>query len=221
MAMAHRTIRSGGCDLIFFRRLVAAAVFVAAIFAVPMLPAEAQGIRPPGQVPAQQQPAEPERNHDCGGRADTKPYRCLHRDGQGNRADHRQAERQRQPSKQMMAQMDAIANKYGFNDFDDFGRSAPISRMVFGRIDPESRRYDPEAMIRRQIGAVHGDSKIPPKQKLQIAEGSATGLIVGCEAKISRQCRAGGEELRSPEAGDRRTAIAVSAPRRSCYFFFL
>lgn len=158
MATARRTIRFGGSDLIFFRRLVAVAVFVAATFAVPMLPAEAQGIRPPGQVPAQQQPAEPEQitipeveltqSHIDAFIATDKAIAPVTAKLKGKR----------QPTGQMTAQMDAIANKYGFDDFDDFGSVRANIAMVFGRINPESRRYDPEAMIRRQIGAVHGDS---------------------------------------------------------------
>ena len=44
-------------------------------------------------------------------------------------------------------------------------RSAANIGMVFGGIDPQSKKYDPEELIRRQIAAVHGDSKIPAKQK--------------------------------------------------------
>ena len=89
----------------------------------------------------------------------------------------------RPPSDQMMAQMDAIANKYGFNDFDNFAEVGTTIRMVFRRINPENGRYDPEAMIRRQIGAVHGDSKIPPKQKLQTLKDLQRALSSGAKLK--------------------------------------
>jgi hypothetical protein len=182
MAMSRRTIRLGGSDFTFFRRLIAA-VFVVATFAVHMLPAKAQGIRPPGQVPAQQQRAEPEQvvipeieltqSHIDAFIATNKQIAPVTAKLKGNM----------QPTGQVMAQMDAIANKYGFNDFDDFAEVGTNIRRVFRTINPESRRYDPEAMIRQQIGAVYGDSKIPPKQKLQTLKDLQRALASGSKLK--------------------------------------
>ena len=188
MVTSRRRIRFGGCDLIFFRRSIAAAVFLAAAFAAHMLPAEAQGIRPPGQVPMQQQPAQQQP-------AEPAPVAIAEVELTQSHVDAFIATNReiapvtaklkgsRPPSDQMMAQMDAIANKYGFNDFDDFAEVGTSIRMVFRGINPESRRYDPEAMIRRQIGAVHGDSKMPPKQKLQTLNDLHRALKSGAKLK--------------------------------------
>ena len=166
--MTHYRIRSGGYDLKFFRRLIAAAVFVAAIFAMPVLPAEAQGNRPQGQRPAQQQPAEPEemeieqieltQTQIDAFIATDKEIAPITAKIKGNA----------QPSKQIMSQMETIAKKNGFKDFDEFDEVVTNIGMVFGGIDPQSKQYNPEELIRRHIAAVQGDSKIPAKQKQQI-----------------------------------------------------
>jgi hypothetical protein len=166
--MTHHTIRSGGSDLIFFGRLIAAAVFVAAIIAVHVLPAEAQGNRPQGQRAAPQQPAEPEemeieqieltQNQIDAFIATEKEIAPITAKLKGNA----------QPTKQMMSQMESIAKKNGFKDIDEFGEVGSNIGMVFGGIDPQSKQYNPEELIRRQIAAVQGDSKIPAKQKQQI-----------------------------------------------------
>ncbi len=168
MVTSHHTIRSGGYDLTFCKRLIAAALFVGATFGMQMLSAQAQGNRPQGQRPAQQQPAEPEemeieqieltQSQIDAFIATQKEIAPITAKLKGNA----------QPTKQMMSQMEVIAKKNGFKDFDEFGDVGANIGMVFGAINPESKRYDPEGAIRRQIGAVHGDNRIPAKQKLQI-----------------------------------------------------
>jgi len=166
--MTHHTIRSGGYDLTFFRRLTAAAIFVAAIFAMHALPAEAQGNRPQGQRAAPPQPAEPEemeieqieltQTQIDAFIATEKEIAPITAKLKGNA----------QPSKQIMSQMETIAKKNGFKDFDEFGDVGTNIGMVFGGIEPLSKQYNPEELIRRQIAAVQADKKIPAKQKQQI-----------------------------------------------------
>jgi len=166
--MTHHTIRSGGYDLTFFRRLTAAAIFVAAIFAMHALPAEAQGNRPQGQRAAPPQPAEPEemeieqieltQTQIDAFIATEKEIAPITAKIKGNA----------QPSKQIMSQMETIAKKNGFKDFDEFGDVGTNIGMVFGGIEPLSKQYNPEELIRRQIAAVQADKKIPAKQKQQI-----------------------------------------------------
>jgi len=166
--MTHHTIGSGGYALTFFRRLIAAAVFVAAIFAVHVLPAEAQGNRPQGQRAAPPQPAEPEemeieeieltQTQIDAFIATDKEIAPITSKLKGNA----------QPSKQMMSQMETIARKNGFKDFDEFADVAMNIGMVFGGIEPQSKQYNPEELIRREIAAVQGNNKIPAKQKQQI-----------------------------------------------------
>ena len=168
MMTSHHTIRFGGSDFAFFRRLIAAAAFVAATFAMQMLPAEAQSNRPQAQRPAPQQPAEPEEmeieqielteTQIEAFIATEKEIAPITAKMKGNA----------QPTKQMMSQMEAIAKKNGFKDFDEFGDVGANIGMVYGGIDPQSRKYDPGELIRREIAAVQGNNKIPAKQKQQI-----------------------------------------------------
>jgi hypothetical protein len=168
MASSLHTIRSGGYDLTFCRRLIAAALFVGATFGMQMLPAQAQGNRPQGQQPAQQQPAEPDEMEIEQIELTEKQIEAFIATEKEIAPITAKLKGNAQPTKQMMSQMEAIAKKNGFKDFDEFGDVGANIGMVFGAINPESKKYDPEGLIRRQIGAVHGDAKIPAKQKLQM-----------------------------------------------------
>jgi hypothetical protein len=170
MAPSHHTVRSGGYDFTFCKRLFAVAGFAVALFAMQTLSAEAQGNRPQrqGQPPAQQKPAEPEpmeieqialtASQIDGFIATQKEITPVTARLKGNA----------QPTKQMMTQMDDIAKKHGFKDLDEFGDVGANIGMVFGGVDPLSKKYDPEALIKREIAAVTADQKIPAAQKKRI-----------------------------------------------------
>jgi hypothetical protein len=172
MVPSRHTVRSGGYDFTFCRRLAAAAGFAAALFAMQTLSAEAQGNRPQrqGQPPAQQKAPEPEEteieqieltpNQIDAFIATDKEIAPITAKLKGNA----------EPSKQMMTQMEGIAKKNGFKDFDEFGDVGANIGMVFGGINPESKKYEPEELIRRQIAAVNADQKIPAAQKKRILQ---------------------------------------------------
>ncbi len=168
MMTPHDTIRFDGSDFTFFRRLIAAAAFVAATFAMPMLSAEAQGNRPQAQRPAPQQPAEPEEMQIEQVELTEKQIDAFIATDKEIAPITAKLKGNTQPTKQMMSQMEAIAKKNGFKDFDEFGDVGANIGMVFGGIDPQSKKYDPEELIRREIAAVQGNDKIPAKQKQQI-----------------------------------------------------
>ena len=168
MMTSHHTIRFGGSDFTFFRRLIAAAAFVAATFAMPMLPAEAQGNRPQAQRPAPQQPAEPEEMQIEQIELTEKQIDAFIATEKEIAPITAKLKGNTPPTKQMMSQMEAIAKKNGFKDFDEFGDVGANIGMVFGGIDPQSKKYDPEELIRREIASVQGNDKIPAKQKQQI-----------------------------------------------------
>lgn len=173
MVPSHQTIRSGGYDFTFCRRLIAVAGFAAALVAMQSLSAEAQGNRPQrqGQPPAQQKAAQPEEteieqieltsNQIDGFIATQKEITPITARLKGDA----------QPTKQMMSQMEGIAKKNGFKDFDEFGDVGTNIGMVFGGIDPESKKYEPEELIKREIAAVTANQKIPAPQKKQILQG--------------------------------------------------
>ena len=172
MVPSQHTIRSGGYDFTFCKRLAAVAGFAAALFAMQTLSAEAQGNRPQrqGQPPAQQKAAEPEQldveqieltaNQIDGFIATQKEITPITAKLKGNA----------QPTKQMMTQMEDIAKKNGFKDFDEFGDIGSNIGMVFGGINPESKKYEPEELIKREIAAVTANQKIPAPQKKRILQ---------------------------------------------------
>jgi hypothetical protein len=173
MTTSHHTIRFGGYDFIFVRRLIAAAVFAAATFAMQMPPAAAQGNRPQAQRPApppqqQQQQAEPEETEVEQIELTEKQIDAFIATEKEIAPITAKLKGNAQPSEQMMSQMEAIAKKNGFKDLDEFGDVGLNIGMVFGAIDPQSKQYDPEGLIKREIAAVQANPKIPTKQKVQI-----------------------------------------------------
>ena len=166
MHMVHFNIRCGGRT--FFKRLAAAAGFALVALVMQPVSAEAQG-HPPRQAqpPAQQQPEETEieqleltPSHIDAFIATQKEITPLTAKLNPNA----------QPSKQMMAQMESIAKKNGFKDFDEFGDVGANIGVVFGGIDPLTKKYEPEQLIQRTIAVVNADKKIPAAQKKRILQ---------------------------------------------------
>jgi hypothetical protein len=157
---------------ILFTRLLAAAGFAAALFAVQTLPAAAQANRPQRQAqpPAQQpqaQPEEAELEQIALTPAQIDAFIATQKEITPITA---KLKPNAQPSQQVLAQMESIAKKNGFKDFEEFGDVGANIGMVFGGLDPESRKYDPEALIKREIAAVTADKNIPAAQKKQILQ---------------------------------------------------
>ena len=153
-------------EVVMFRRFVMATGFAIGLFATQTLPVHAQD-----QRPAQQQQAAPEEEgeveeveltpkHIDAFIATQKEITPITAKLQGDA----------QPSQQMMAQMESIAKKNGFKDFDEFGDVGGTIGMVFGGIDPQSKRYDPQELIKREIATVNADTKIPPAEKKKILQ---------------------------------------------------
>ena len=166
MHMVNFKIRAGG--RIFLKQLAAAAGFALAAFVMQPGLAEAQGNRPrQAQPPAEQQPEEAEieqieltAHHIDAFIATQKEIAPLTAKLNPNA----------QPSKQMMAQMESIAKKNGFKDFDEFGDVGTNIGVVFGGIDPLTKKYEPAQLIQRTIAAVNADKKIPAAQKKRILQ---------------------------------------------------
>jgi hypothetical protein len=157
-------------DFTFFKQLLAAVGVFAAIFALVTLPAQAQGGRPQGQPPAQQQ-AEPEEEEEVDEIAlTTKHIDSFIATQKEIFPITSKLQSDAAPSQQMMAQLENIAKKNGFKDFNEFGDVGANIGMIYGGIDPQSRKYDPQAMIQKEIAAVNADTKIPAAQKRQIVD---------------------------------------------------
>jgi len=70
------------------------------------------------------------------------------------------------PDPKVTAQLDAVAKKYGFADYADYGVVMDNISMVMGGFDPQTKKYiGTEAAIRQQIAAVQADKKMSAKDK--------------------------------------------------------
>lgn len=167
MVTLHRMIRFGGHNLMFFKRLIAIAGFVAALSAMQMFPAAAQGNRPQGQQPAQQE-APPEDSEVEEIELTPKQIDAFIATQKDVASITSKLKNNEQPTQQMMTQMEGAAKKNGFKDFDEFGDVGANIGLVFGGIDPQSKKYDPEALIKQEIAAVTADQKIPAAEKQKI-----------------------------------------------------
>ena len=173
MRLADATIRSGAGLNVWAR--AAAAAFAAALAASPALAqgqmrqgqGPGQGPRPPQQQ--QQKQAQPEETE-----LEQIELAPNHIDAfitTENALKPITSRLRGEPSKQQMAQMEAIVKKNGFKDFDEYGDVASNIGFVFSGINPESKKYEPEVLIKKEIDAVTGDARIPAPQKRQILAG--------------------------------------------------
>jgi hypothetical protein len=70
------------------------------------------------------------------------------------------------PDAKAMAQLDAIAKKYGFASYDEYNDVTDNIGMVMAGFDPASKKYvGNEAVIKSQIAQVQADKKMSPKDK--------------------------------------------------------
>jgi hypothetical protein len=70
------------------------------------------------------------------------------------------------PDPKVLAQLDAVAKKYGFAGYDDYNVVIDNITLVMGGFDPQTKKYvGPEAAIKAQIAAIQADKKMPPKDK--------------------------------------------------------
>jgi hypothetical protein len=70
------------------------------------------------------------------------------------------------PDAKAMAQLDAVAKKYGFASFDDYNNVTDNIGMVMSGIDSTSKKYvGNEAVLKAQIAQIQADKKMSPKDK--------------------------------------------------------
>jgi hypothetical protein len=70
------------------------------------------------------------------------------------------------PDPKVVAQLDAVARKYGFADYADYNLVIDNVSLVLNGFDPKTKSYvGPEAVIKGQIAAVTADKKMPAKDK--------------------------------------------------------
>ena len=70
------------------------------------------------------------------------------------------------PDPKLQTQLDGIAKKNGFADFNEYGAVYDNVSLVMSGIDPKTKAFtEPPEMLKKQIAAVQADAKIPAKEK--------------------------------------------------------
>lgn len=78
---------------------------------------------------------------------------------------------QDKPDPKLQAQLEGIAKKNGFADFNEYGTVYDNVSMVMSGIDPKTKAFtEPPEMLKKQIAAVQADAKIPAKDKKAILD---------------------------------------------------
>ena len=78
---------------------------------------------------------------------------------------------QDKPDPKLQAQLEGIAKKNGFADFNEYGNVYDNVSMVMSGIDPKTKAFtEPPEMLKKQIAAVQADAKIPAKDKKAILD---------------------------------------------------
>lgn len=81
------------------------------------------------------------------------------------------ADAQDKPDPKLQAQLEGIAKKNGFADFNEYGNVYDNVSMVMAGIDPKTKAFtQPPEMLKKQIAAVTADPKIPAKDKKSILD---------------------------------------------------
>jgi len=72
------------------------------------------------------------------------------------------------PDPKVQAQLDAVAKKYKFANFDEFNTVATNIDLIMTGIDPQTKKYlGAEIVLKKQIAAVQADRQMPANDKKQ------------------------------------------------------
>jgi hypothetical protein len=70
------------------------------------------------------------------------------------------------PDAGTMSQLDAVAKKYGFASYAEYGNVAANVDMLLDGFDPQTKKFVGfEAVLKGEIAQIQADSKIPAKDK--------------------------------------------------------
>ena len=73
------------------------------------------------------------------------------------------------PDPKITAQLDGIAKRFGFANYDDYNLVVDNITLVLGGFDGATKKYvGAEAVIKAQIAEVQADKKLPAKDKKEI-----------------------------------------------------
>jgi hypothetical protein len=72
------------------------------------------------------------------------------------------------PDQKVLVQLEAVAKKHGFASYDEYNNVMDNIALVFGGIDPTSKKYvGSEAVIKGQIAEVNADKRMSAQDKKQ------------------------------------------------------
>jgi hypothetical protein len=75
------------------------------------------------------------------------------------------------PDAKVMAQLESIAKKNGFASYDEYNTVMDNISLVYGGIDPATKKYvGSEAVIKQQIAQIQADKKMSAADKKQALE---------------------------------------------------
>ena len=75
------------------------------------------------------------------------------------------------PDPKVQAQLEKIAKKYGFKDFNEYDDVASNIALVMAGIDPQTKAFtDPPTAIKREIDEITADKSMPEREKKQALE---------------------------------------------------
>ena len=75
------------------------------------------------------------------------------------------------PDPKIQSQLESVAKKYGFKDFNEYDEVASNIALVMAGIDPQTKAFtDPPTAIKREIDEITADKSMPEKEKKQALE---------------------------------------------------
>ena len=75
------------------------------------------------------------------------------------------------PDPKIQGQLEGIAKKYGFKDFNEYDDVASNIALVMAGVDPQTTAFtDPPTAIKREIDEITADKSMPEKEKKQALE---------------------------------------------------
>lgn len=81
------------------------------------------------------------------------------------------------PDPKVQAQLESIAKKFGFKDFNEYDDIASNIALVMAGIDPQTKAFtDPPTAIKREIEEVTADKSMPEKERKQALDELAEAM---------------------------------------------
>lgn len=81
------------------------------------------------------------------------------------------------PDPKLQSQLEGIAKKFGFKDFNEYDDVASNIALVMAGIDPQTKAFtDPPTAIKREIEEITADKSMPEKERKQALDELAEAM---------------------------------------------